>query len=80
VVLGLSFGNLSRLQRRDPTSFQRRFLEEFEESFHVLVKAAEIVIRFRYNGPFKKGKWRKSDKALVRIVRHESNQPVFQVR
>jgi hypothetical protein len=40
VVLDLSFGNLSRLQNRNPTSFQRRFLEEFEESFHVLSKAA----------------------------------------
>jgi hypothetical protein len=40
VTLGLSFGNLSHLSRRGPTSFVRRFLEEFEESSPVLVKTA----------------------------------------
>jgi hypothetical protein len=36
-ALDLSFGKLPHLSRRDPTSFERRFLKEFEESFHVLV-------------------------------------------
>jgi hypothetical protein len=40
VIIGLSFGNLPYLQRRGPSSFERRLLKEFEEYFHVLVTAA----------------------------------------
>jgi hypothetical protein len=36
-ALDLSFSKLPHLSHRDPTSFDRRFLKEFEESFHVLV-------------------------------------------
>jgi hypothetical protein len=36
-ALGLSFGNLFHLSRRGPTSFERRFLKEFEESSRILV-------------------------------------------
>jgi hypothetical protein len=39
-VLALSFSNLLHLSRRGLTSFERRFLEESEESLHVLVKSA----------------------------------------
>jgi hypothetical protein len=42
VVLDLSFGNLLHLSRRGPTSFELRFLEEFEESLPVLVNTAFI--------------------------------------
>jgi hypothetical protein len=38
VVLGLTFGNFPHLSRRGLTSFERRFLKEFKESFHVLGK------------------------------------------
>ena len=38
VMLGLSFGNLPHLSCRGPTSFERRFLKEFEESLIFLVK------------------------------------------
>jgi hypothetical protein len=37
VVLGLTFGNLLHLSCRGPTSFERRFLKEFQESLPVLV-------------------------------------------
>jgi hypothetical protein len=40
VTLGHSFGNLLHLERRGTTSFECRFLEEFEESLIVLVKTA----------------------------------------
>jgi hypothetical protein len=40
VVLVSTFGNLLHLSRRGLTSFERRFLEEFEESFHVFGKTA----------------------------------------
>ena len=40
VVLVLSFGNLPHLSRCGPTSFERRFHKEFEESLPVLVKTA----------------------------------------
>jgi hypothetical protein len=38
-VLDLSLGNLFHLSRRGPTSFERRFLKEFEESLIFLVKS-----------------------------------------
>jgi hypothetical protein len=38
VVLDLSFGNFLHFSRCGLTSFERRFLEECEESFHVLIK------------------------------------------
>jgi hypothetical protein len=40
VLLGQSYGNLPHLSRRGPTSFEHRFLEEFEKSFSVFVKTA----------------------------------------
>jgi hypothetical protein len=40
VVLGMSFGNRPHLSRRGPTSFERRFLKELEESLIFLVKTA----------------------------------------
>jgi hypothetical protein len=51
-VLGLSFGNLPPLSRRGPTSFERRFLEEFEELFLVLAKTA--FCSFEFFRPFNK--------------------------
>jgi hypothetical protein len=43
VGLGLSFGNLLHLSRRGPTSFERRFLKDFEESLHVLGKTSFVT-------------------------------------
>jgi hypothetical protein len=40
VFLVQTFGNLPHLSRCGPTSFERRFSKEFEESLHVLVKSA----------------------------------------
>jgi hypothetical protein len=45
-VLGLSFGNLLHLSRRGLTSFERRFLEESEESLPILSKAALSTFEF----------------------------------
>jgi hypothetical protein len=52
LVLVLSFGNFPHLLRRGLTSFERRFLEKFEESFHVLAKTAfgsfEFFLQFNF--------------------------------
>jgi hypothetical protein len=45
VVLGLPFVNLPHLSRRGPTSFKRRFLEDFEESLPVLVKTMIFYLK-----------------------------------
>ena len=44
--LGLSFGKFLYLLRRGLTSFERRFPEEFEESFHIFAKNALDFLEF----------------------------------
>jgi hypothetical protein len=45
LVLGQTSGNISHLLRRGLTSFERRFLKEFEESLAALVKTASFSSR-----------------------------------
>jgi hypothetical protein len=46
VVLCLSSGNLRHFTRRGPTSFERGFVEEFEESFIVYRLSSIVKIKF----------------------------------
>jgi hypothetical protein len=41
-VLGLTFGNIFHLLRRGPTSFERRFLKEFEELLAVFAQISIV--------------------------------------
>jgi hypothetical protein len=45
VSFGQSFGNLIHLSRRGQTSFERRFLEEFEESLPDFFKKAFSIFK-----------------------------------